>query len=181
MDCTTSYWRSSKEVQRNRWWIADIEMDKCPRRIALQRIGQIIARHSATQTLCWISLCKSVDWGHITGNRKGCTGTSGYLFAISTVQLCYIRFEFQFNLPTLPEEVCIWIGQLKYFETLIWSASRDYPKNIKWSIIDRWATHPLLVKTFAERIKDELKQFPEDVRKNVIILFSAHSLPLKVK
>lgn len=57
---------------------------------------------------------------------------------------------------------------------------RDFPKNIKWSIIDRWATHPLLVKTFAERIKDELKTFPEDVRNDVIILFSAHSLPLKV-
>ncbi|XP_037029533.1 ferrochelatase, mitochondrial [Bradysia coprophila] len=56
---------------------------------------------------------------------------------------------------------------------------RDFPKNIKWSIIDRWATHPLLVKTFAERIKDELKKFPEDIRNEVIILFSAHSLPLK--
>lgn len=59
-------------------------------------------------------------------------------------------------------------------------APRDFPKNIKWSVIDRWATHPLLVKTFAERIKDQLKKFPEDVRNDVIILFSAHSLPLKV-
>lgn len=55
-----------------------------------------------------------------------------------------------------------------------------FPKNIKWSIIDRWATHPLLVKTLAERIKDELEQFPDDVRQSVIILFSVHSLPLKV-
>lgn len=57
---------------------------------------------------------------------------------------------------------------------------RKLPENNKWSIIDRWSTHPLLVKTFAERIKEELSHFPENVRKDVIILFSAHSLPLKV-
>lgn len=50
---------------------------------------------------------------------------------------------------------------------------------MKWSIIDRWATHPLLIKTVAERVKEQLNQFPEDVRKDVMILFSAHSLPLK--
>lgn len=50
---------------------------------------------------------------------------------------------------------------------------------IKWSIIDRWPTHHLLVKTFAERIKDKLQEFPEEKRKDVILLFSAHSLPLK--
>jgi ferrochelatase len=52
-------------------------------------------------------------------------------------------------------------------------------KNIQWSVIDRWPTHPLLAKTFAERIKDELKTFPEEKQKDVILLFSAHSLPLK--
>lgn len=58
---------------------------------------------------------------------------------------------------------------------------RQLPSNIKWSIIDRWATHPLLVKSISERIKDELNKFPADKRDEVIILFSAHSLPLKVK
>lgn len=57
---------------------------------------------------------------------------------------------------------------------------RKFPENQKWSIIDRWSTHPLLIKTFAERIKAELNEFPESTRKDVIILFSAHSLPLKV-
>ncbi|XP_015585318.1 ferrochelatase, mitochondrial [Cephus cinctus] len=56
---------------------------------------------------------------------------------------------------------------------------KQLPKNMKWSIIDRWATHPLLVKTFAERIRAELVQFPSDIRNDVLILFSAHSLPLK--
>lgn len=51
--------------------------------------------------------------------------------------------------------------------------------NIKWSVIDRWPVHPLLAKTFADRITTELKQFPEEKQKEVVILFSAHSLPLK--
>ncbi|XP_026676382.1 exportin-7-like [Diaphorina citri] len=55
------------------------------------------------------------------------------------------------------------------------------PSNISWSLIDRWSTHPLLCKVFAERIQEELKQFPVEVQKDVIILFSAHSLPLRGK
>ena len=51
---------------------------------------------------------------------------------------------------------------------------------MKLSVIDRWSTHPLLVKVFAERIKDELKHFPKEDQKDVIIMFSAHSLPMKV-
>ncbi|KAL9899473.1 ferrochelatase, mitochondrial isoform 1-T1 [Glossina fuscipes fuscipes] len=53
------------------------------------------------------------------------------------------------------------------------------PKNIKWSVIDRWGTHPLLIKTFADRIRQELNKFCETKRKHVVILFTAHSLPLK--
>ncbi|KAH8318060.1 hypothetical protein KR074_004797 [Drosophila pseudoananassae] len=53
------------------------------------------------------------------------------------------------------------------------------PSNIKWSVIDRWGTHPLLVKTFAQRIRDELAKFVETKRNDVVILFTAHSLPLK--
>lgn len=48
------------------------------------------------------------------------------------------------------------------------------------SIIDRWGTHPLLIKAIGSRISDEIKKFPEGDRDDVIILFSAHSLPLKV-
>ncbi|KAH8294425.1 hypothetical protein KR054_012555, partial [Drosophila jambulina] len=55
----------------------------------------------------------------------------------------------------------------------------NLPSNIKWSIIDRWGTHPLLIKTFAQRIRDELAKFGETKRNDVVILFTAHSLPLK--
>jgi ferrochelatase len=36
------------------------------------------------------------------------------------------------------------------------------------------------VQAFAERIQQELLQFPEADRDDVVILFSAHSLPMKV-
>ncbi|EEB18500.1 gerrochelatase, putative [Pediculus humanus corporis] len=54
------------------------------------------------------------------------------------------------------------------------------PKDVEWSVIDRWSTNSLLIKTFASNIKEELKHFPENIRNDVLILFSAHSLPLKV-
>lgn len=57
---------------------------------------------------------------------------------------------------------------------------RERNTNIKWSLIERWPAHPLLAKTVADRITTELKQFPLEKQKDVIILFSAHSLPLKV-
>ncbi|XP_035523539.1 ferrochelatase, mitochondrial [Morone saxatilis] len=55
----------------------------------------------------------------------------------------------------------------------------DRPK-MKWSVIDRWPTHPLLVECFAEHISNELLKFPEEKRDDVVILFSAHSLPMAV-
>lgn len=57
---------------------------------------------------------------------------------------------------------------------------RQFPSDIKMSMIDRWATHPLLIKAIGSRISDEIKKFPENDRDDIIILFSAHSLPLKV-
>ena len=51
------------------------------------------------------------------------------------------------------------------------------PDGVTWSVIDRWPTHPLLVKTFAQNIRKELDTFPEAVRSKVVLLFSAHSVP----
>ncbi|KAL6952003.1 lyase [Sarracenia purpurea var. burkii] len=56
---------------------------------------------------------------------------------------------------------------------------QSLPASVKWSLIDRWPTHPFLVKTVSERIVEELNQFPESIRSKVVIVFSAHSLPIK--
>lgn len=58
-------------------------------------------------------------------------------------------------------------------------AKREVPSNIVWSSIDRWPTHPGLIQTHVQHIKQELAKFPEEDRDDVVILFSAHSLPLK--
>lgn len=63
---------------------------------------------------------------------------------------------------------------------------RHYKKNpedataMKWSVIDRWPTHPGLVDAFADRVLNCLKKFPSDKQNEVVILFSAHSLPMSV-
>lgn len=57
--------------------------------------------------------------------------------------------------------------------------NRPVPKHIKFSLIERWASHPLLAKVFAERIREKLEVFDDKVRDDVVILFTAHSLPLK--
>ena len=51
--------------------------------------------------------------------------------------------------------------------------------DIRWSFIDRWPTNEGLVQAFKEQIESELAKFeqPDDV----VLLFSAHSLPLSVR
>ena len=51
---------------------------------------------------------------------------------------------------------------------------------IQWSVIDRWPVHPGLVETFARNIEEKLLEYPEDRRDEVVLLFSAHSLPMSV-
>jgi len=56
-------------------------------------------------------------------------------------------------------------------------ANRGSPTQMKWRFIDRWSTHSPLIKTFAENIRKELESFDAAKRKDVVILFSAHSIP----
>jgi len=51
---------------------------------------------------------------------------------------------------------------------------------ISWSVIDRWPVHPGLTDAIALNIEDQLASFPEEKRKEVVLLFSAHSLPMDV-
>lgn len=56
----------------------------------------------------------------------------------------------------------------------------DPDRTISWSTIDRWPTNEGLTSAFAENIQAKLQEFPEDVRHKVILMFSAHSLPMDV-
>eukprot|EP01116_Phalansterium_solitarium_P013218 TRINITY_DN3040_c0_g1_i3.p1 TRINITY_DN3040_c0_g1~~TRINITY_DN3040_c0_g1_i3.p1 ORF type:complete len:393 (-),score=98.37 TRINITY_DN3040_c0_g1_i3:1340-2518(-) len=50
----------------------------------------------------------------------------------------------------------------------------------EWSLVDRWPTSPALVKVFAKHIREALDTYPAAERHDVVLLFSAHSLPMKV-
>ncbi|PSK35054.1 ferrochelatase [Elsinoe australis] len=52
--------------------------------------------------------------------------------------------------------------------------------SINWSVIDRWPTHPGLVEAFAQNIEAKLQEYPPEARDKVVILYSAHSLPMSV-
>lgn len=56
----------------------------------------------------------------------------------------------------------------------------DPDHKIEWSSILQWPTHPGFIDTVAKHVKDALAKFPEQDRKDVVVLFSAHSLPMVV-
>ncbi|KAF2763520.1 ferrochelatase-domain-containing protein [Pseudovirgaria hyperparasitica] len=51
---------------------------------------------------------------------------------------------------------------------------------IKWSVIDRWPAHSGLIEAFATNIENTLSTYPVEKRDKVVLLFSAHSLPMSV-
>mmetsp|Transcript_18012 Transcript_18012/g.31838 ORF Transcript_18012/g.31838 Transcript_18012/m.31838 type:complete len:419 (-) Transcript_18012:1031-2287(-) len=50
----------------------------------------------------------------------------------------------------------------------------------KWSAIDRWPMHQGFLDSVTERIEERLLEFNEKDRSKVVIVFSAHSVPMKV-
>ena len=61
------------------------------------------------------------------------------------------------------------------------SASRTgLTQAFEWSIIDRWPVHSGFIDALVETGQDGFAQFDPAVRETVLILFSAHSLPLDV-
>lgn len=51
---------------------------------------------------------------------------------------------------------------------------------VEWSVMDRWPTNEGLVEAFAQNIKAALLKFPKEKRDQVVLLFSAHSLPIEI-
>ncbi|RPB23034.1 ferrochelatase-domain-containing protein [Terfezia boudieri ATCC MYA-4762] len=64
----------------------------------------------------------------------------------------------------------------------LWKLSKKMDPNgtIEWSVIDRWPTHPGFVDVIARHVEDTLATYPEEKRDDVVLLFSAHSLPMSV-
>ena len=53
-------------------------------------------------------------------------------------------------------------------------------KRFSWSVIDRWPVQPTFIEAMTDTVRRGLEQFDEADRDDVVLLFSAHSLPLSV-
>ena len=64
----------------------------------------------------------------------------------------------------------------------LWRASKrlNMQKRFSWSVIDRWHSHPRFIEAMTQTVRQGLEQFDEAERDDVLLLFSAHSLPLSV-
>lgn len=51
---------------------------------------------------------------------------------------------------------------------------------ISWSVIDRWPVHKGLADAIALNVEAQLATYPKEKQKDVVLLFSAHSLPMDV-
>jgi ferrochelatase len=48
---------------------------------------------------------------------------------------------------------------------------------LRWSLIDRWYTNSLFINAVANKVRAGLEQFDPSVRDDVVLVFSAHSIP----
>src|SRR5690606_38978870 len=64
----------------------------------------------------------------------------------------------------------------------LWRAARrlGLQRDFEWSVIDRWFAHPRFVEAMTETVRAGLDGFASEERDDVLIVFSAHSLPMSV-
>ena len=72
------------------------------------------------------------------------------------------------------------LNELWKWRTRLEGKVPDQSDTIQWSVIDRWPVHAGLVEAFAQLIEARLDTYPTHKRDQVILLFSAHSLPMSV-
>jgi ferrochelatase len=68
----------------------------------------------------------------------------------------------------------------KYLEKLAEARAEVGGSEIPLSTVTSWATHPGLVAALADRIVAALQRFPDGERRDVPVLFTAHSLPERI-
>lgn len=60
------------------------------------------------------------------------------------------------------------------------SQELDPEGSIEWSFIDRWPKNEGFINAFKAHIEQKVNEFAADNKHNVVILFSAHSLPMQI-
>lgn len=69
---------------------------------------------------------------------------------------------------------------LEGYRKYISQALEKIENPFSFTFIESWHGHPTFRKLIADRIRETLTQFPAEVRDQVVVLFSAHSLPEKI-
>src|SRR5690606_13761847 len=64
----------------------------------------------------------------------------------------------------------------------LWRAARrlELHDAFEWSVIDRWFDHEGFVEAMTQTVRLGLEEFAPEDREDVVIVFSAHSLPMSV-
>lgn len=64
----------------------------------------------------------------------------------------------------------------------LWRAAKreGLQGEFEWSVIDRWHSHPKFIEAMTKTVRDGLELFDPKDRDDVLLMFSAHSLPLDV-
>jgi ferrochelatase len=75
----------------------------------------------------------------------------------------------QYSKATTTSSLKEWEKQLK-----------DRGINLEYSLVEHYYDQPTYIDAFVERVQQGLERFPEDVRGEVNILFSAHGTPMKL-
>jgi ferrochelatase len=81
--------------------------------------------------------------------------------------------------PQYPQYSCATTGSSL---NELWRTARalGLEQAFRWSVIDRWPAQPGFVEAMARSVRRGLERFPTEERESVLLLFSAHSLPLAV-
>lgn len=66
------------------------------------------------------------------------------------------------------------------YREILLDAIRRHGTDIEVIFVENWHLHPLLIEAWVEKINEKLMRFPVHDRKEVVLLFSAHSLPEKI-
>lgn len=67
-----------------------------------------------------------------------------------------------------------------YVKELTEAVNKLQKKNLKLTIAQDWHLQPYFIQALAEKVQQAIYQHPEEIRKTLPVLFSAHSMPKKV-
>ncbi len=85
--------------------------------------------------------------------------------------------EYIVAIPMAPHYSRISVGAYRH---ALNEALAEVERPPKVAFVERWGSHPRFVRAVADRVREALARFPVDVREQVAVVFTAHSLPKRI-